>query len=192
MNLRRLFLCVLLCALAGPMQAQTFAREFMRAESAWDKEDYVAAETHFTSALKLSAGNSDDEAHAYFGRGAARLQQEKWASARDDLTASIALAPDNAQAIASRGMARKALGDYSGLLEDAHRAAQIDPAEFAGFEDDAKSTVNWRRSLLGFVLLGCVVLGVGLVPLVRGITRAAKGERDSRLKSAENGSHKKS
>lgn len=180
----------LLCALAGPLRAQTPAREFARAESAWDKENYASAESHFSSALNLSADGSDEKAHAYFGRGVARLQQEKWASARDDLTASIALAPDNPEAFASRGMARKALGDYAGLLADAHRAAQIDP-EFAGFEDDAKSTVNWRRSKLGFLLLGGLVILVGAAPLMRGIVRATKGERDSRSKNAEDRAHEK-
>ena len=159
------------------MSAQTPAQEFERAEKAWDKEDYAAAETHFSSALKLKSGDSDDKARAYFGRGVSRLQQEKWRAARDDLTASIELNSRNPDAFASRGMARKAMGDYAGLLEDAHRAAQLDPAEFASFEDDAKSTLNWRRSKMGFLILGCLVLCVGAVPLVRGIVRASMGER---------------
>lgn len=165
------------------MNAQTTAREFARAESAWDKENYAAAETYFSSALKLSADDSEDKAHAYFGRGIARLQQEKWQMARDDLTASLDLDPDDAQTLAARGMARKAMGDYTGLLEDAHRAAQIDPAEYAGFEDDARSTVNWRRSKLGFLILGCLVLCVGAVPLMRGIVRATRGEREAKRNS---------
>ena len=175
----RLLLCLFLCFLAVPLAAQTPAREFARAESAWDKEDYAVSETYFSKALTLSADDSGDQAHAYFGRGLARLQQEKWQAARDDLSASIELAPDNPEAFASRGMASKALGDYTQLLADAHRAAQLDP-EYSAFEDDAKSTVLWRRSKLGFLLLGCIVVGVGLLPLVRGIVRATQAERDAK------------
>lgn len=174
-----------------PAHAQTRARspkrEFARAEAAWDKDDFAAAEAHFTSALNLSVGDFDnsgdsgDEAHAYFGRGLARLQQEKWIGARDDLTASIAIEPRNAEAFASRGMARKALGDYTGLLEDAHRATQIDP-DYAGFEDDAKSTVNWRRAMLGFIVLTCILGAVGAVPMVRSFARVIKGESQARSK----------
>ncbi len=105
-----------------------------------------------------------------------RVCNRKNGGARDDLTASVALVPDNAEAFASRGMARKSMGDSDGLLEDAHRAAQIDP-DYAGFEDDAKSTVLWRRSMLGFIILSCVVLVIGLVPMVRSIAGAIKDER---------------
>lgn len=180
--LRRLILCLLLCVLASPLWAQTPAREFARAEAAWDTEDYATSESHFASALSLSARDSADEAHAYFGRGLARLEQHKWQGARDDLTASIALNSDNAEAFASRGMARKGLGDYTGLLADAHRAAQLDP-EYKGFEEDAKSTVLWRRSMLGFIILGCVLAGVGLVPMVRSVTRAIQGERNAKQRA---------
>ncbi len=174
--LNRLFLCLLLGAFLAPAVAQTPAREFARAEAAWDKDDYAASETYFGRALDLARNDTSDKAHAYFGRGQARLQQEKWRGARDDLSASIALFPDNAEAFASRGMARKSMGDFSGLLDDAHRAAQLDP-EYAGFEDDAKSTVLWRRAMLGFLILGGIVLAIGLVPMVRSIAGAIKAER---------------
>ena len=180
---RHFLLCLSLVFVAAPTLAQTPAREFARAQSAWHKENYAAAENYFSQALNLSADASSDEAHAYFGRGLARLQQEKWRAARDDLSASIELAPDNPEAFASRGMARKALGDTTGLLEDAPRAAQLD-SEYRGFEDDAKSTVLWRRSKLLFLVLGGLVVCVGLVPLVRGIVCATQGERDAKRRDA--------
>lgn len=176
-----LLLVLLLCE--GSVKAQTPAQEFERAEKSWDNEDYAAAESHFSSALKLSPDKSDDQAHAYFGRGLARLQQEKWESARDDLTASIELNPHNAEAFASRGMARKALGDYDGLLADAHQAVAIDPQYYAGFEEAAKSTVNWRRLILGSIILGCIVATIGLVPMVRSFARVIKGEAQARRKT---------
>ena len=179
---RAFFLFLFLGGFTTFVGAQTPAREFARAEAAWDKDDYAAAEKYFDSALNLSAESSADEAHAYFGRGLARLQLHKWQGARDDLNASIELNPDNAEAFASRGMARKNMGDYTGLLEDAHRAALIDP-EYQGFEDDARSTVLWKRSLLGFMVLGCIVVAIGLVPFVRAVTRATRGERDARART---------
>lgn len=107
--LRRFLPLFLLCVLMLPARAQPNGqspeREFARAEAAWDKEDFAAAESHFTSALNLSvgdSGDSNDEAHAYFGRGLARLQQEKWVGAREDLTRSIAIEPRNADSVGFR------------------------------------------------------------------------------------------
>ena len=179
--LRRFILCLLLCVLILPAHAQTLQREFAQADAAWDKHDYRAAETHFDSALKFVGDDENARAHAYFGRGAMRLQQKKWASAHDDLTRSIELNPNNPEAFASRGMASKGLGDYTSLLADAHRAAQLD-ADYAGFEDDAKSTVNWKRAMLGFLVLACILGAVGVVPMVRSFARAIKGESQARAK----------
>ena len=179
--LRRFILYLFLCALVLPAHAQTLQREFAQADAAWDKCDYVAAEAHFDSALKLVGDDENAEAHAYFGRGAMRLQQKKWASARDDLTRSIDLNSTNPEAFASRGMASKGMGDYTSLLADAHRAAQLD-ADYKGFEDDAKSTVNWKRAMLGFIVLACILGAVGAVPLVRDLAHAIKGESQARAK----------
>lgn len=83
MMLRRLTtLYLLLCVVAAPAIAQTPEREFARAEAAWDKDDYAGAETYFERALRVADSGTGDEAHAYFGRGLARLQQEKWRGAR--------------------------------------------------------------------------------------------------------------
>ncbi len=182
--LRRFILCLFLCALVSPAPAQTLQREFAQADAAWDKRDYAAAEAHFDSALKLVGDDENAEAHAYFGRGAMRLQQKKWASARDDLTRSIDLNSNNPEAFASRGMASKGLGDYTSLLADAHHAAQLDP-DYAGFEDDAKSTVNWKRAMLGFIVLACILGAVGFVPMVRSLAHIIKGEAQGRAKDAK-------
>ena len=182
---RRFPLFLFLCAFVLPAPAQTLQRtlqrEFAQADAAWDKRDYAAAEIHFDSALKFVGADENAEAHAYFGRGAMRLQQKKWQSAHDDLTRSIDLNPRNPEAFASRGMASKGLGDYTSLLADAHRAAQLD-ADYAGFEDDAKSTVNWKRAMLGFLVLACILGAVGAVPMVRSFARAIQGESQARAK----------
>ncbi len=73
---RRVFLALFLCALVSPAPAQTLHREFAQADAAWDKRDYAAAEAHFNSALKWVGDDENAEAHAYFGRGAMRLQQK--------------------------------------------------------------------------------------------------------------------
>ena len=178
--LRRFLLLFTLC-LSVSARAQTPERELAQADAAWQRNDFAAAEKHCERALKGAQGDDAIEAPTFFGRGLARLQLQKWQGARDDLTASIERDPNNAEAFASRGMARKALGDYTGLLADAHEEARLDP-EYENFEDDAKSTVLWRRSLLGFVVLGCVLLCVALLPMVRSLTRAARAEWDAKSK----------
>ncbi len=177
---RFLSLLFVLCLFVLPVRAQTAEAEFGRADTAWEKEDFAAAETHFGRALDLAQGDSTMEAHALFGRGLARLEQEQWQTARDDLSASIALNPDNAEAFASRGMARKALGDYQGLLADAHQATALDPTMYAGFEDAAKSTVNWRRMITICLVVGCVIAAIAVVPLVRAIVRVSKADAQAR------------
>lgn len=176
----RLFTSIfLLLLLALPARAQTLAREFAQADHAWKTRDYPAAETHFDRALKLAANDQNARASAYYGRGAVRLEQEKWAAARDDLTRCLEIDPKDSDAWMARGMARKALGDYDGLLADAHEAARLDP-EWKGFEDDAKSTVLYRRALIGFLILAGVLVCVGAVPLVRSLVRASQMEKAGR------------
>lgn len=168
---------VLLCLFwAWPLSAQSLEDKFARADSAWDKRDYAAAETHFDRALELCANNEKARASALYGRGAVRLEQQKWVEARDDLTRCIEIEPRNSNAWMARGMARKALGDYDGLLSDAHEAARLDP-EWKGFEDDAKSTVLYRRSMLGFLILAGILLSAGAIPMWRALWRVCQLER---------------
>ena len=177
--LRPFFACLLLFLLAFPLRAQTLARELAGANHAWKTDDYPAAEIHFDRALQLAGDDRGARIEAFYGRGAVKLEQEKWASAREDLTRCLELDPRDADAYMARGMARKALGDYDGLLEDAHQAARLDP-EWKGFEADAKSTVLYRRAMLGFLILGGVVVCLGAIPLVKSLVRVSQLERAGR------------
>ena len=165
--------------LALPLRAQPFDRELAQAHRAWKTDDFAGAEAHFDRALRGAGNHHDEQAQALYGRGVVRLEQHKWQGAADDLTRCLAIEPRNADAYMARGMARKGLGDYSGLLADAHQAARLDP-EWKGFEDDAKSTVLWRRAMLGFLVLGGLVVCVGAVPLLRGLVRLSRLEKAAR------------
>ncbi len=173
---RLIFSLFLLVICALPLHAQSAAQEIAQGESAWSHDNYKAAATHFGRAVQASAGNTAINTEAFYGRGVARLQLQNWSGARDDLTRAIELNPKNAGAFEARGMARKALGDYDGLLLDAHEAARLDPAEFTSFEDDAKSTVVYRRMMLIFFGLACILLVIGGSFLGRSLIRLLRAE----------------
>ncbi|BCM90349.1 hypothetical protein IAD21_02200 [Abditibacteriota bacterium] len=176
---RFFFSLLLLIALALPVCAQSAVQELSQGDAAWKRDDYKNAETHFDRALRASKGNPAIDAGAFHGRGVARLELHKWSGAKDDLTHAIELDPKNAGAFAARGMARKGLGDYDGLLLDAREAARLNPAEFASFEDDAKSTVLFRRMMAVFLGLGGILLAIGGFFLVRVLIRITRAEREA-------------
>lgn len=170
------FSLALLFLLAAPLsaQAQTPVQDIKAGEAALDRDDWKGAETHFDRAVRAKPSNPRLQVIAFHGRGLAELQLEKWSEAKDDLTRAIELDPRDAGAFASRGMARKALGDYDGLLLDAAQAAKLSPKRYAQFQEDAQSTVLYRRVLLGFAVLAGLLLVAGAVPLVRGLVRITR------------------
>jgi tetratricopeptide (TPR) repeat protein len=101
---------------------------------------------------------------------------EKWPAAIKSYDRALALEPDDAPTYVRRGMARKAVGDYDGLIAEAERAAKLDSSK-AGFLDDARSTVLWRRAKLGFFLLGALVLVLGAVPFAKSLILLGKAEK---------------
>ena len=177
---RRLSLFFLLLLCISPLRAQSPARELAQGEAAWDREDYQSAQRHFDRALHASHGAPNIDAPAFYGRGVARLQLHQWQGAKDDLTRAVELDPTNAGAFAMRGMARKGLGDYDGLLLDAREAARLNPRDFSDFEDDAKSTVLWRRMMMVFLGLGGIVLCLGAYAMSRPLIRLLRAEGDAR------------
>jgi len=179
MNIRRFILALLFffVSLAGGTtncQAQSSAQDVRAGRAALERDDFKGAAARFERAIRASASNPRVLAIAYHGRGAARLQLHEWSAAKDDLSRAIALDPKDAGAFAARGMARKGLGDYDGLLLDAHQAAALNPTNFSSFEDDAKSTVLYRRMMLVFLVLAGILLVVGAIPLVRTLVRLIK------------------
>ena len=170
---------VLVAAPTTPVRAQSASKELARGNADWDAKNYKSAETHFDRALRASHGAPSIGAGAFYGRGVARLELHKWNTAKEDLTHAIELDPTNAGAFASRGMARKGLGGYNGLLLDAREAARLNPTQFASFEDDAKSTVLWRRMMMVFLGLAGIVLCVGGWAFGRVLVRIMRAERDA-------------
>lgn len=176
----RFFLLLFLFLVSSaPLYAQSAAQELARGNADWDNDNYKSAETHFDRALRTSQGDPSIDAGAFHGRGVARLELHKWSGAKDDLTRAVELDPTNAGAFASRGMARKGLGDYNGLLLDAREAARLNPTEFASFEEDAKSTVLWRRMMMVFLGLAGIMLAVGGWAFGRVLLRIMRAEREA-------------
>jgi len=174
MNIRPLSLAVLLLVAPLSARAQTPLSDVKAGEAALNHNDSKGAFARFDRAIRASLHNRRLLGAAFHGRGEARLQLHEWSEAKDDLSRAIALNPTDAGAFAARGMARKGLDDYNGLLLDAHQAAKISPTNFAGFEDDAKSTVLYRRMMLVFLVLGGIMLVVGAIPLVRTLVRLTR------------------
>ncbi len=179
-----MFLCLLFvtCALfvAVPVGAQSATSELSQGHAAWGSEDWRAAREHFDRALHAADGNPNIEVDALHGRGVARLELHDWQGAKNDLTGALRLDPRDAGAFAARCMARKGLGDYAGLLSDAHEAARLNPAQFASFEEDAQSTVLWRRMLWVFAALAGVLLCIGGASLGRVLLRLMRAESAAR------------
>lgn len=179
----RLFLFFLLLLCVSPLRAQWPDSELAQGEAAWKRDDYQSAQMHFDRAIRTSHGNANIDAPAFHGRGVAKLQLHEWQGAKDDLTRAVQLDPTNAGAFAMRGMARKGLGDYDGLLLDAREAARLNPKDFTDFEDDAKSTVLWRRMMMVFLGLGGIVLCLGAYAMSRPLIRLLRAEGDARRAS---------
>jgi len=115
MNIRPLALAIL--CLVAPLSAcaQTPLGDVKAGDAALDRNDYKGAFAHFDRAVRASPNNRRLLEAAFHGRGEARLQLHEWSEAKDDLSRAIALDPTDAGAFASRGMARKGLGDYNGF-----------------------------------------------------------------------------
>jgi len=174
MNIRPLALAVFLLVAPLSAPAQTPLSDVKAGDAALDRNDFKGAFIRFDRAVRASPTNRRLLAAAFHGRGEAHLQMHEWSEAKDDLSRAIALNPNDAGAFAARGMARKGLGDYDGLLLDARQAATLSPTHFAGFEDDAKSTVLYRRMMLVFLVLAGILLAVGAIPLARTLVRLVR------------------
>lgn len=156
------------------VRAQTPVQEIKAGKTALKNDDFPNAERYFSRALQHPDNSTILNVIAFHGRGWARLQLHRWSDAKDDLTHAVELDPTDAGAFAARGMARKAMGDYEGLLLDADRAAKISPTKYASFQDDAKSTVLYRRVLLGFLVLAGILMCVAMVPLGQTLFRISR------------------
>ncbi len=114
-------------------------------------------------------------AAAFHDRADANYGLENWPNARDDYSRVLELTPNVASAYAGRSIARKATGDWSGLIEDAQKAASLN-SEYEGLLEDAHSTLLWRRVLLGFAGLGGLVLILGGIPFVKSLVKLANAK----------------
>ena len=186
-NSRAIFCCGwMLLTGVSPVRAQTAAQQ-KQLESHWHAgqkalrdDQFRVAIAHFNHVLEilqrpdipiqaatLSAA-FENRADAYYGL-------EKWPAALADYSRVIELTPNNADAYAGRAIARKTAGDYDGLIADAQKAASLD-AEYATLLDDARSTVLYRRVLLGCLVLGAIVLMLGAIPFVRSLIKLAQAD----------------
>jgi tetratricopeptide (TPR) repeat protein len=189
----RLALLVLVASFFGTLSVATAQnqteiqkrkQEWTAAEKALHDGKFSASIPHYDRLLNgLKKLQNDPSAapsnlsqwisRAFQGRGDAHYGLEQWKIAASDYTQSIQFDPQNAGAYALRGVARKATGDYDGLIADAQKAAQLDP-QYSSLLSDANSTVLWRRAMLGFFVLGCCVLALGAIPLTKSLILLSK------------------
>ncbi|RYG71906.1 tetratricopeptide repeat protein [bacterium] len=163
-------------------------REWAAVEKATDrtKVDNAAVNLHLDRIIdefkvfenKPESFEGRELAQALAFRGSVRFGREDWKGAIEDFNRAIAISPDNAGAYAMRGVARKASGDYDGLIADEQIAARLDP-KYKAWLNDAHSTVLWRRVKLGFMLLGIFVLALGGIPFAKSLIQLGKAERQT-------------
>lgn len=175
---------MLLGATTAPLYAQTAAQqkqlrsEWQAGDRALRAENFAIALAHFNRVLEVlqrptTLVEAATLSAAFHNRADAFYGLEKWPAARADYSRVLELTPDNADAYAGRAIARKATGDYDGLIADAQKAASLN-AEYATLLDDARSTVLYRRALLVFLLLGAVLLALGAIPFFKSLAKLIK------------------
>lgn len=165
----------------APLRAQNaemqkqLATEWKAGEKALQGEQFGSAIAHFDRVLQiLQRGDVAVEANtlsaAFHNRADAHYNLEQWQAARADYSRVIELTPSDADAYAMRAITRKTSGDYDGLISDAQSAASLD-SQYQSLLDDARSTVLFRRAMLGFLLLGALVLTIGAIPFGRALIK---------------------
>jgi len=117
-------------AIADYNQAESLAHiapmSYDRGLAYYNLKQYANADTGLTEALQL-AKNGDTRLlpkfvrAAYYYRGVSRIQEGKWASAKDDLRLAVGWYPKSWLAWDSLGYARAQLGDYKGAIPDYNR-----------------------------------------------------------------------
>lgn len=105
-----------------------------RGVSYYNLKQYPQADQDLTEALRLeNAGNRDlatSFLHAMsFFRGVSRVQEGKWAGAKDDLRQAVVYYPKSWLAWDSLGYARAALGDYRNAIPDYNRGLHFYPKD---------------------------------------------------------------
>lgn len=181
-----LVLAVLMASLS-PSNAQTQAsieREYKAGQTAYDDEKYDTAIVHFNRIISFLqrpdvAATSDALADAYHWRANAHYNAEHWRLAVADFNRYLELRPNDAEALSVRGVARKAIGDYDGLIADEEKATKIDPA-YQDILDAAHSTVLRRQGMLGLWAIGCLVVAAGAIPFIKAILHVCRLESESR------------
>lgn len=91
------------------------------------RENYAAAITLFDKALALDR-EKEQEYLARFLKGTALFDQKRYPEAIEELTRSLALQPDNAEAYHTRAMSYMQQGQYIKALPDLNTAIAADPA----------------------------------------------------------------
>lgn len=182
------FLLWCLLALLSPSRAQTdeavIQREIKAGAKALEDDKYDAAIPHFDRAIALlkNPKNQDSTealAWAFYGRAGAHYSMEQWELAVADYNRYLELNPNDAEALSLRGVARKAMGDYDGLMADSQRAAKIDP-QYEHIVEAAESTILRRRGFLALWIFGCLILALGAIPFVKAIVHVSRLESQAR------------
>ena len=174
----------ILCGSFSPIQAQQSAeeREWKSAVAALQAEKFDIAVERFNRVLPAMQRadppfDAETIAETFRLRADAHYGAEHWNLAVADYSKCIALDPKNADAYAFRGVARKASGDYDGLMADSKKAAQLNP-EHEYLIEAAESTILRRRAFTALFVVGALICVAGLLPFAKAIMRVAKAEKN--------------
>ncbi len=121
-------------ALADYNQADSLAHiapmSYDRGLAYYNLKQYANADSDFTEALSLAkAGDTrllpKFVRAAYYYRGLSRIQEGKWAGAKDDLRLAVGSYPKSSVTWDSLGYARAQLGDYKDAIPDYNRGLEL-------------------------------------------------------------------
>ena len=99
-----------------------------RGNTHFKAKEWDAAIECYTSAIDLTHPKAVERATFFANRAACHAKLGEHPNVVEDCTAALALQPDYTKALLRRAVAQEALGDPSAALEDAKRAAEMDPS----------------------------------------------------------------
>jgi tetratricopeptide (TPR) repeat protein len=108
-----------------PPSTNENVRNYARAHSYFNRDDYVQAERQFTVVIEIEP----KFARGWEGRASALMAQGKSSEAISDFDRAIQLKPDLASAYAGRAVANMSVGDILGANQDAVQARILDPSD---------------------------------------------------------------